>query len=484
MSFRKSTSRRSFLQNTAGLGLTAAVSTLGCASGRRSIASRNKHPNLVFIFSDQQRTGELGCYGHPTIQTPNLDRLAREGTVFDNCTSCTPVCTPYRACMLSGQYPLHTGMFLNDLLMPTDITTVAHALRNEGYRTGYIGKWHLDGQNRGGFTPPGPRRQGFDDFWAVANCNHNYMKAYYYRDNNPEPVWVKGYEPDAQTDLAVEFLRSNPQDQPFCLFVSYAPPHNPYNELPKSYQIYGPDDIIVRPNCPEPNLDDLTGYQAHITALDRNVGQIMRTLDVLGEAEDTLIVYTSDHGDMLGSHRQQRKQRPWDESVRIPLIVRCPGRIPKNRRCRTLVNTPDLMPTLVSLCGGEIPQNVDGDDLSKAWQGKTNSGPDSAYISNIISFSEARGLPEWRGVRTDHYTYVCTQDGPWMLFDNQNDPYQMENQIDAPQFREVRRKLEHQLDRWLDRTGDTFQAPEDYLRQFGYEVDPQWKHIPYVNKIG
>ncbi|MFH1738241.1 MAG: sulfatase [bacterium] len=476
-------SRRYFLRDAVCVGLSAAASTLGCAGPQRSRASKQKHPNLLFVFADQMRGDEMACMGHPMVRTPNLDAMARDGVLFENATSCCPVCTPYRASLLSGRYPLSTGMFLNDLRLPTNLSTIGVSLRDAGYRTGYIGKWHLDGPARGGFTPPGPRRQGFDDFWAVANCNHNYMKAFLFRDD-PEPIWLDGYEPDVHTDLAIEFLNSSPRNQPFCLFLSLGTPHNPYELMPDSYRIYDPDDVQPRPNCPDPPRKDLAGYDAHITALDRNLGRLFTTLESRGLSEETLCVFTSDHGDMLGSHGQQRKQRPWDESVRVPLLIRQPGRVPAGLRSQAVTNSPDLMPTLLSLCGVEIPSEVEGEDLSQVWLGRSAEALSSAFIADYISFAEAKDFPEWRGVRTQRHTFVCTREGPWMLFDNKEDPYQMRNLLDTTEGPQIAKPLQCELDRWMDRTADTFEKPEVYLERFKYTVDEKWKHILYTTEVG
>ncbi len=479
----RAVSRRSFVEKTACAALGAAVSSAGCARTSRKSATKAKQPNLLFVLVDQMRAQEMGCAGHPTIQTPNLDAMAREGTLFENTVSCCPVCTPYRAGLLSGRYPLSTGLFMNDVRLPTELPSLAESLRDAGYQTGYIGKWHLDGPTRGGFTPPGPRRQGFDDFWAVANCHHDYMKAYMYRDD-PEPIWLPGYEPDTQTDVAVEFLDSVTPDRPFCLLLSWGTPHNPYNLMPESYRVYDPERVQPRPNCAEPPRSDLAGYQAHITALDRNLGRLFAALESRGLDEDTLCVFTSDHGDMLGSHGQQRKQRPWDESVCVPLIVRHPGRIPTGVRNPTVTNTQDLMPTLLSLCGAPIPASVEGADLYSAWLGQRAMPSRSALIASYTPMGEAWQFSAWRGVRTDRHSYICNREKPWMLFDNQRDPYQLINLIDRPDRRGTRKKLEKELDRWLERTGDTFESPEAYLTRFGYDVTETHRHMRYTTEVG
>ena len=284
----------------------------------------NQHaPNIVFVFGDQHRWCSTGFGGSSQVRTPYLDRMADEGVVFDLAVANIPVCTPWRAAFLTGQYPLTTGMFMNDVRLPVDRPTLGTVLRSAGYDTAYIGKWQLDGPSRAGFTPPGPRRQGFD-FWAVGNCTHNYMDSLYYRGSE-DPLYWTGYDAEAQTSLAIDYLQSRKGDNPFALVLSWGPPHNPYEAVPGKYiDLYPPDEIEVRPNCPDPSRADLAGYHAHVTALDDQLARLGKVLDERGLMDKTVFVYTSDHGDMLGSHGRQRKQHPWDESIRVPFVMRCP----------------------------------------------------------------------------------------------------------------------------------------------------------------
>ena len=228
------------------------------------------HPNIVFVFSDQHRARTIGYEG-AAVQTPTMDRLAAEGVVFDTAISNIPVCTPWRAALLTGRYPLTNGVFLNDVRLPTDRPTLGTILRDAGYETAYIGKWHLDGNRRGAFTPPGPRRQGFQ-FWAAANCTHDYLRSFYYRDT-PERLWWQGYDAVEQTSMAVDYIASRPKDTPFALVVSWGPPHNPYRDLPQEYlDRYPVEDVEVPANCRHPVREDLAGYYAHVTALDEQLG--------------------------------------------------------------------------------------------------------------------------------------------------------------------------------------------------------------------
>lgn len=445
----------------------------------------DRQPNVLFVFADQMRAQDCGFMGGAGVHTPHLDGLADEGVVFTNAVSTCPICTPYRASLLTGRYPLSLGMVQNDVRLSTDETGIAHVLRDEGYRTGYVGKWHLDGQYRGGFTPPGPRRQGFD-YWRVANCNHNYMNGYYYADD-PEPIFMDGYDADWQTDQAIEFIEAG-DDDPFCAFLSWGPPHNPCWEMPEEYKVYTADDVALRANVPadisEEAAQEIAGYWCHITALDRNMGRLLAALDEAGIADDTIVVFTSDHGDMLGSRGMARKQKPFEESLMVPFVIRWPGHMPAGMRSDTLINAPDIMPTLLSLLDAPIPDAVEGTALSHAALGESGDEPTSAFIGNPCPFNgDATGLPEWRGVRTKTHTYVRGLDGPMMLYDNAADPYQLENLVADSKAGETLSVLDAELDEWLARLDDDFAPAETYIERFNYEVDARGI-VPYVGEIG
>lgn len=441
----------------------------------------SQRPNLLFVFADQLRGQTLGFMDQEPVRTPNLDRFATEGVVFTNAISNHPVCTPYRASLLTGRYPLTNGIFMNDLRLPESEVTIAEVLASKGYDTAYIGKWHLDGLERRGFTPPGPRRQGFE-YWAALNCSHQYLDTFYYRDT-PERIPIEGYEPDLQTDLAIDYLKSRKEsDRPFCLFVSWGPPHEPYRQVPQKYlDLYPAEDIRLRPNCPEWKREEIAGYYAHTTALDENFGRLLDALGKTGLAENTILVFTSDHGDMLGSHGQRKKQRPWEESILVPFLIRWPGHTTQGTRSETLLGAPDVMPTLLGLMGVSVPSTVEGKDLSHAVLGTEGEEPESVLILNPAPFSEAfrAQLPEWRGVRARRYTYVRTLEGPWLLYDNRDDPYQLRNLANDPDIKELREGLEEELRGWLEKTGDEFLPGEQLLRRHAYTVGPHGE-IPYV----
>ncbi|MDP6124511.1 MAG: sulfatase [Candidatus Latescibacteria bacterium] len=435
-------------------------------------------PNLVFVLADQMRAKDMGCSGNPQVKTPNLDRMAESGVRFVNGTTNMPVCTPARASLLTGRYAQSTGVFLNDIQMSIDEITIAHVLRDEGYDTGYVGKWHLDGPGRYTFTPPGPRRFGFD-FWHAINCDHrDYLSPYYYEDTD-SLIMTDEYCVDYETDVALRWIES--RENPFCLFLSWSPPHNPYDQLPDRWiDSYDPDEIELPENTPDTpdNRRDLAGYYAHISAIDDNIGRIPDSLEAQGLSDDTIVVFTSDHGDMLGAHGRYRKQWPWDESVLVPLIVSHPGALESGDVSGVLVNIPDLMPTLLSWMDIECPRSVEGADLSGVIAGN-QSGPSSAFISIMVPFAEQVEKP-WRMVRTEQYTYARDPGGPWLLFDNISDPDQLNNLIGNPEMAEIERGLDRELDDWLERLDDGFLPPEEHLDQYGYEVDEQHRMAPYT----
>jgi arylsulfatase A-like enzyme len=454
----------------------------------RSIsAKRTAMPaNLLFIFADQLRAGDLGCEGNPDAITPNLDAMAASGVRFTNAVSTCPVCTPYRAALLTGKYPLSNGMVINDIRLPVTERSIGHVLREAGYDTAYFGKWHLDGPYRGGFTPPGPRRQGFDT-WAAADCCHDYMRSWYYRDD-PYPIWIDGYDADHFTDLTIEFVREHvANSHPFAAFLSLGPPHNPYDQLPPDYRLHDPQALTLRPNVPKADealaREQYAGYYDHITALDRCLGRLREALEQTGQSESTLVIFTSDHGDMLRSHGWYEKQLPYEESVAVPFLACQPGTLPEGHLTDALLNVPDLMPTMLSQLGVECPPEVDGADLSFALRGEAGNEPTSAYLANPVPFMPNRLIPEWRSVRTKTHTYAETLDGSWLLFDNERDPYQQQNLAQEPSAATVRAHLQSELQAWLSRLNDEFLPLEAYVERFNYTLAPTG-HPVYYGEVG
>jgi arylsulfatase A-like enzyme len=442
-------------------------------------------PNIVLVMTDQMRSTALGCAGREPVITPNLDRFAGEGVRFTNAVSNTPACTPARATLLTGKHVFSHGLISNDLPLATNHTSVAHGLNTAGYCCAWIGKWHVDGVNRGAFIPP-ERRQGFNDFWAGIECNHQYLDGYYYDDQTREPVWFDGYEPDGQTDLACKYLSDRTSaDKPFFLAVSWGPPHCPYHLAPDDTRAwYDPDLIPIMPNAREATVQDpayvlkrgsrplnlsqaehdrrkrlvIRDYYAHVSALDRCFGRLMTTIDELGLRDDTIVIFTSDHGDMLFSQNRGWKSKPWRESVGIPLLVRWPGHAAPGRVSNAPVGLVDLMPTLVSIGGGTVPAEVEGNDLTQLLLGDETAAPESQYINFPCPAAMFRD-PAWRGVVTRNHTYVTARDRPWLLYDDVADPVQMHNLVGLVGTAEIQDSLDLLVRGWLERTGDEFEDP-------------------------
>jgi len=425
--------------------------------------------NVLLVFADQMRRQAMGCAGNAQVRTPHLDRLAAEGTRFTRACANAPVCTPSRGSLLTGLYPAQHGAVVNDVPIRTDMRSMGRLFRDAGYATGYVGKWHLDGVPRDKFTPPGARRLGFDDCWAARNCTHAYLDAFYYVDS-PEPVFIDGYEPEHQTELARDFLRGR-AGRPWCLVVSYGTPHDPYDKVPETWKaLYDPEAIELRPNVPAESAEaarrDLAGYYAHVTALDEFVGRLMATLEETGQADRTLVVFTSDHGDMHGSQGRIRKQKPWEESIGVPLLARLPGTVPAGRTTDALCGIVDVLPTILGLAGLGGADGMQGRDLSAAVTGE-GAGREDVLLTNPVSIDNDAEQPGWWGLRTPRYTYARTLDGPWLLYDNEADPYQMSNLAGAAASADLLRYLDAQLRRRLDEAGDRMLPWPETIRSLG-----------------
>ena len=420
-----------------------------------------------------------GFGGETNISTPAMDRLAGESLDFTNAISGTPVCCPARASLMTGRYAHHHGVLINDIHLDDTIPSLGRSFANAGYSTGYVGKWHLNANGRKEPVPPASQH-GFQ-LWKALECTHDYNASDYYEGTNTEMKRWPGYDAFAQTDEAIGFVEANAnRDRPFMFVLSWGPPHDPYETAPEEFRrCIKAEEVRLRPNVPPEKQaiarQELAGYYAHILALDHALGRLLDAVDRAGVAEDTIFVFWSDHGDMLHSHGEPRKQRPWEESVHVPLLIRYPRRFSRaGQRVEAPINTPDLMPTLLGLCGLPIPAGVDGTDYSAYLEGKAEAPATAALLACYAPFGEYvrnQGGREYRGVRTTRYTYVESLAGPWILYDDRADPFQMCNLVDDPAFAEIRRDLQQQMHSLLAKTGDDFEPAENYNRRFNYVVD-------------
>lgn len=458
-----------------------------------------KRYNLVYVFADQWRAQAFGFAGDPNVHTPHLDHFASEAVCVENAVSTCPVCAPYRGSMITGRLPLHNGIISNDIRLKADNPGVGREFQKAGYRTAYIGKWHLYAGGRSGHIPP-EYRMGFE-YWKVLECTHDYLNSQYYNQDETSLSTWRGYDADAQTDDAISFLESaTAESRPFALFLSWGPPHapppyerlSPYDQFPSDLaEMYDPARLLLRSNVPAAEEEGarqvLSGYYAHCTALDRAFGRLYKSLAERELLEDTVVVFTSDHGDMLGSQGLYKKQSPFDESVRVPFLIRIPG-IPARRDTELFVEPEDILPTMLAVSGGwpvdcDPPPELglDGRNLASALRGEAPAPTDAVVLALYIANGQWRegrdGGPlgyhgrEYRGLRTLRYTYVRELSGPWLLFDNIADPFQMENLANRAEYATIQASLDDTLMQELLLRSDRFEPGPVYIHRFRLEVD-------------
>ena len=400
--------RREFLKTAAFL-----------ATGRAAWPAPARKPNVLFLLASQLRAPALEMEGESGLRTPNLDLLAKQGTRSDRLYASCPVASPSRAALITGRYPFASGVTRDAVRLPVDQPSIAEQLKSAGYETGFIGQWLLDGfQERDG-VPPGPRRHGFH-YWAAS----------------------AGPEPDNQTGLAIDFLKRNRQN-PFYLFLSWGP-------VPRT-KLNGSPSVHLRANVPPGyNPAHLASYYAMCSSLNDNLGRLMRALDEQHLAEDTIVVFTSDYGDMLGSHGLEGGNVAFEESVRVPLVVRYPRQTEAGRRHEFPLSNVDLVPSLLGLCGLPSPDGTQGQDLSALLTSGQGPHPESVYCLGKLG-----AAAEWRMVVRALDKLVVDRDlNITHLYNLGTDPYEIKN-LSQDAAQELKRDaLKALLKDWMRRTAD------------------------------
>lgn len=469
--------------------LLAICGLMGSVACQSNDVSSSDRPNVLVIMADQWRTQAIASHGDPNVQTPHIDALIGDGVDFTNAVSGIPVCTPARASFLTGQRPLRNGVFMNDVQLDTNAQSLAEAFRDAGYATACIGKWHIDGQGRSAFIPPGSRRQGFE-YWKVLECTHNYNNSLYYADT-PDTLRWEGYDAFAQAEDAKAYMRSREgNEQPFFMFLSWGPPHAPYQTAPEQYRkVYEPENIQLRPNVPiqeqETARNELAGYYAHCTALDDRLGDLLGFLDETGLSRNTIVLFLSDHGDMLRSQGATKKQQPYDESIRVPMIFKLPTTYGVSGKTKDApIGIEDIMPTLLSFCDINIPTSIDGVDYKSYILGQQQA-PDTMKLITCVQpygqWSRKVGGKEFRGLRSTRFTYVRDLTGPWLFFDNERDPYQENNLVSDPDYGKLMEAFDSQLKDRLVADGDEFLPGLEYVRKYNYPTLDNNETVPYTN---
>jgi len=443
-----------------------------------SAGAQQKRPNVIFILTDQWRASALAYAGNEVVKTPELDKFANAAVNFKNAVSVLPVCTPYRASLLTGRYPTTTGMFLNDVYLPEEELCMAEIYRQANYKTAYLGKWHLDAHGRFDNVDPS-RRQGFD-FWKGSECDHDYLNELYYENDNPDMKHWEGYSTNAISKEAQNFMEAHSKgDDSFLLFVSIGTPHFPHETAPKKYrQMYKKGKLKlpenVSDNMKERALKELQGYYAHCTATDKAIGDIIEKAKELGIYENSIIVFTSDHGEMMGAHgfKPWMKHQAYAESANIPFLISYPAMgANAGKTAKAAITTPDILPSLLTLCNIETPGSVEGYDLSNIIRQPDLEKDRAALYMNVCPFEIAFSDDEYRALKTSKYTYVKTPRGPSMLFNDIADPLQMNNLIKDSFYADVKKELDAKLKVELERIGETEEVkPRSYyLKKFGFE---------------
>ncbi|WP_249417104.1 sulfatase-like hydrolase/transferase [Streptomyces sp. TS71-3] len=430
-----------------------------------STPSPCRRPNVLVFFTDQQRWDTTGLHGNPMGLTPTLDRLAREGVSVDNSFANQPVCAPSRASLQTGLYPTNTGAFRNGLTMRRDVPTLARSFRDAGYDTGYIGKWHLAGDHTQGPVPE-EDRAGYEH-WLAANLLEFTSDAYETTlyDEDGARHHFDGYRADALGTAAIDFIDRD-RDRPFFLFLSFLEPHHQNSRddypAPAGYsERYGtpwvPPDLAALGggNWKE----HLPGYYGMVRRLDEVLARIVETLERGGRLDDTVILFTSDHGCHFKTRNGEYKRSLHDASIRVPTVLRGPG-IAGGVRLADLVGHVDLPPTLLEAAGIQVPPRMQGRSLLPLLRGEGSAWRQEVLIQ--ISESEvgralrthrwkygvtAPGLDAWNDTHADEYEETY-------LYDLRADPDELANLVGDPALEQVRAELRRLLTERIVESGE------------------------------
>jgi arylsulfatase A-like enzyme len=502
--------RRDFLKT---IGLATGLAALpSCVSGSRASAKPAERPNIIYIMTDDHASHAMSCYGSKINKTPNLDRIAKGGMLFENCFCTNSICAPCRAVVLTGKHSHINGLKDNSLRFDGSQQTFPKLLQKAGYQTAMIGKWHLK-------TDP----TGFD-YWNILPG-----QGIYYNPDMIEMGTQKkyvGYVTDIITDHALEWLKRRDTEKPFCLMYHHKAPHRRWEPSPKHLTMY--DDVTI----PEPDtlFDDYTGrgraakeqdmsiektmdsidlklteakgltpeqkeawdaaynpkneafkkanpqgkdlirwkYQRYIkdylrciASVDDNVGRLLDYLESSGLADNTVVFYTSDQGFYLGDHGWFDKRFMYEESLRMPLLVRYPKEIKPGSVNKDLVQNLDFAETFLDFAGVEIPQDMQGESFRKILGGKTPRRWRKSIYYHYYEYPAVHSVKRHYGVRTQRYKLIHFYNDidEWELYDMKKDPNELNSVYSDPDYAKVVIELKSELKRLREKYKDNTGKP-------------------------
>jgi len=468
----KKVSRRDFLKT---VGTTAAgLHLTGSLRGFAADAGGTKR-NIIFILIDDMRFDSMSCMGHPFLKTPNLDRMARNGVLFENAFVTTSLCSPSRASILTGQYAHVHGVLDNSTALPKETKTFPSELKKAGYETAFVGKWHMGGSS----DEPQP---GFDH-WVSFRGQGVYVNPTFNVDG--QRLQREGYVTDLITDYCVKWLKKE-RTKPFLLYMSHKAVHAEFTPAPRHRDAFSDVKVIHPPSMaktPEnyagkplwvrrqrntwhgvdfiyhdaTDFDQfIIDYNRTMLGVDDSVGRILETLKELGVLDSTLIIFTSDNGFLHGEHGLIDKRCMYEESIKVPMIVHCPEIVPAGRRSQRVVLNVDIAPSILDAAGLASPKKVQGASFLPLARGEEIPWRDGM----LYEYFWERAFPQTPtvfGVRTEKHKY-CWYHGVFdlnELYDLKEDPHEMRNLIDDPRYFEVRREMEQKLRELVEKYGAT-----------------------------
>lgn len=450
-----------------------------------------KRPNILIFIADQQRNDTLGFMGATPCRTPNIDALATDGVSFDRAITPSPLCLPARAAMFTGLYP-HQNHMQDNPTSALETCTLLDTLRANDYRVDYAGKWHMGSGNLDQFTD---RNEGDDtsiysqwclDQGLVDGWTFNHPECRTHRKPSMSiPKASKLDMPVEKTndafiaDIAIDMLKTRDRNHPFCLVCGFNGPHPPF-KIPEPYfGMYELESVAAPanfgPQAGEPDANRASYYRSlfndhgadfdewrasyavywgFTSLIDTMTGRVLQALDEERLSEDTIVLYVSDHGEMLGAHGLWHKMVAYEEAIRVPMILRYPGAVTSGLRLDTPASLIDVTPTLLSLADLPVPEQVEGMDLSSELNGATGSFDKRTLFCEHKPLGPWMQAVDWRMAQADGLKYVWNRDDRDELYDLKTDPFETRNAIDRPEFGTVLSGLRRDLGRWMADTRD------------------------------